>query len=574
MARWILAGLLLLAVTGVAAVGPPLEISAAHAPLAPTAQPGGDAEPTGNESPANASAGSAHTQMRFQETAESVGFAFRGDTAVKGTMSNRGVYAADYDNDGWTDLLAIGGRNVTLFENTGGQFAEADQLPRFERPMRAAAFFDYDGDGWDDLLVLPVRGEPLFFANEEGTFTRRDVGFDARMSVPIGAAVADYDGNGCLDVLVVQNGNWSEHRPRGQVDSDFSFDADNGNPNHLFAGNCSAFRRVEDAGLRGAHWSLAASFTDFTGDGRPDVHVGNDFNNDLVYVNRGDGTFSRRVLSEATDRNAMSSEVFDANGDGRMDLFVTNIYHPMDLRERINQTGSDSRPAGNNLLVNQGNGSFVDRAREYGVRRGGWGWAAVAADFDNDGDRDLFHATMNVEFRFFSREKVETIRDRYSYYAQPVLFERKAGGFVSKNPDLVGFERSNTHGVAALDFDRDGDLDLAATDEGGFDLYENRGRVGNALQVDLVGATGADALGARITVSVAGDSQTAVVNSRTDYLSQDARVTHFGLGNASRADVRVAWPDGTVTRLDGVAAGQRIVVSKAGIESRIPFEET
>lgn len=88
-----------------------------------------------------------------------------------------------------------------------------------------------------------------------------------------------------------------------------------GNPNLLFDGDCNSFEQVENAGIEGTRWSLATSFVDLTGDGYLDIHVGNDFNTDVLYVNQHDGTF-RRVEIPATDRHAMASEVADVTGDG------------------------------------------------------------------------------------------------------------------------------------------------------------------------------------------------------------------------------------------------------------------
>jgi len=342
-----------------------------------------------------------------EEIGESAGFDYR-VVQYEGVGRGGGVYVGDYDSDGWPDVLAVGGTpeaggegRPALYENTGGAFERSGALPDgLGRQTVAALFFDYDDDGREDLLLLRLRAEPLLLENEGGSFVRREGAFDAALTEPTGAAAADYDGDGCLDVFVVQNGDWTERTPVAHSDPGRDVTDDNGEPNYLFRGSCGeGFERVTDTGIEGTRWSLATSFVDLTGDGRPDVHVANDYNNDYVYVNEGDGTFAAVALGARTNRNGMSSEVLDVNGDGRLDLFVTNIYVDVanvssgPIRNYLRYRLGKRADGGNNLLVNRGNGTFVDRAAAYGVRKGGWGWAAVATDFDNDGDQDLFHTT-------------------------------------------------------------------------------------------------------------------------------------------------------------------------------------
>ncbi|MFB6147242.1 MAG: FG-GAP repeat domain-containing protein, partial [Halobacteriaceae archaeon] len=101
----------------------------------------------------------AHIELR--EVSDAAGFEYTNDVPARGRMSNAGVYAADYDEDGWTDLLAVGGRQPVLFENRGGTFEPSGALPQFDQRMRSAVFLDYDTDGRQDLVLLPIHGEPV-----------------------------------------------------------------------------------------------------------------------------------------------------------------------------------------------------------------------------------------------------------------------------------------------------------------------------------------------------------------------------------------------------------------------------
>jgi len=488
-----------------------------------------------------------------------------------GEMVRGGVYVADVDNDRRPDVLATGGDRPVLFGNEGGSF---ERLRNFSITAKAALFFDYDNDGRQDLLMLSPGSEPTLFENRGGEFTARDVGFDTSLTYPVGATTADYDGDGCLDLFVFQYGDWDAHYPAGRDQRLSPGAADNGNPNLLFDGNCSSFTRVEDAGIEGNHWSLAASFADVTGDGRPDIHVGNDFDNDTLYVNRGDGAFDRVELGSSTDRNAMSSEVADVNGDGRLDVFVTNIYFP----EEFGQTNIPflERGEGNNLLINEGDGAFGDSAATYGVRKGGWGWAATIADFDNDGDRELFHATTALMLPRAVHEEVSereltTARGyiaRHPYLRWPVYAERVGDTFDRRNASRLGFDITDGRGVSRLDFDGDGDLDLVVSQQSGrLKLYENTVPSGNWLRVTVAGNGTVPATGARIHVTTADRRtvRTHARNARADFLSQESRVVHVGVGTAERITaVRIVWPDGTEQILRDLDVNQSIRVTPGG----------
>jgi len=514
--------------------------------------------------------------LRFEEMSADVGLRYTYTKSYNAThemMSNAGVFAADYDNDGYTDVLLTGGDSPGLFENVGGEFRPASALPPLSRSVRSALFFDYDNDGWIDLLLLSMGRQPLFFENQQGEFRQRDVGFDESLAVPVGATAGDYNGDGCPDVFIIQNGPWASEHPNGMRNYSVLEGEDNGLPNLLYEGSCSTFTEVtERADISGTRWSLATSFVDLDGDGRMDIHVANDFNNDIVYLNQADGTFEKHVLGDRTNRNGMSSEIADVDTDRDLDVFVTNIYYPPRVNDEI-EGSSAIRSKGNNLLINDGEGTFDERARSYGVLRGGWGWAATIADFDNDLSLDLIHATRKLSFdvppRRLSDRAAERVHHEFSSYRYPAVRVSNGSTFERVDPRKIGFERSDGRGIARLDFDSDGDLDVIVADAAGqYKLYRNARNDGNALQIRLVGSDETSALGARVYATVGTRTQLRVRNARSDYLSQDTRTLHFGTGNNTYADVRIIWPDGHEQRLGSVRTGQRIAVSPAGIEER------
>lgn len=504
-------------------------------------------------------------RLAFEDVTDDVGLTYEADGTGVGN-GNSGVYTADTDDDGWTDVLALGGDRPVLFSNEQGTFERSGSLPALDRRFKSAAFVDVEGDGWIDLLLFAHDGTVVSLRNDAGQFERTDYGLDD-LTYPLGAAAADYDDDGDTDLFVYQSGAWSEHKPVGYLQPDGAITTDNGNPNILYENAGGTYERVTETTIEGAHWSLAASFTDLTGDGRPDIHVANDYNNDTLYLNRG-GSFERRELAGSTARNGMASETADLTGDGRQDVFVTNIWFP-DLQANMSEERYErikrllehvihsGRTKGNTLLVGQSNGTLRDRADELGVRHGGWGWAAAATDFDNDGDRDLVHTTQNV---------IRVDRDD-PVYTHPMVFQRDGERFSRVSKDVNGMRETNGRGMASLDFDNDGAQELVvATYDSEFVVYDNAATDGRrSIQFRATTEGGATALGAVVTVT-AGDAEWTVhQSSNTDFLSQDSRVEHLGVGDAKAVTVHVERPDGTEQRFEDVATNRRVRLTKSGL---------
>jgi hypothetical protein len=532
--------------------------------------------------------GAGTTAVGFTEVADEYGVNYTA-TGTSSPTGADGVFVTDYNGDERPDVLLTGGSprpersgaattaSPQLYRNTGDGYVEAGVLPHDrldDTRVESALFFDYDNDADQDLLLLARGDEPVFLENTGGDYQTADVGLNVTLSVPIGAATADYNGDGCLDLFIYQNGNWRDRSPMGMerafAEGDQSVTDDNGGRNLLFRGTCGTFENATaSSGVAGTRWSLGASFTDLTGDGRPDIHVTNDYNNDYVYVNEGDGQFRQVQMGEATDRNGMSSEVADVNGDGRPDIFVTNIYfNKSGLSESVrnyveNRLGK--RVKGNNIMINRGNATFVDRASEYDVRKGGWGWAASIADFDNDGSRDLFHATQAFEGVYDGTTAT-------SFAVYPVFRERTGPeSFTLRDPRELGFQPADERGAARLDMDRDGHLDLvtAVYSDDDYKLYENNVTAGNWFEVRVESLPDQTAVGAEVTVTTAdGETTTRTKNANTDFISQESRVLHFGLDDAEGVEtLQVVYPDGTERTYENLDANQRVVVGPDGIET-------
>lgn len=509
---------------------------------------------------------SVEPSLAFESVGDEVGFQY--NTTGPNTGNGDGaVLVTDFDNDGWDDLLAVGGDRPILYENTGGELVPSGALPAVDvTELKSALFFDYDNDGWEDLLLVPRADELVFLENDGGTFRHADVGLDTRLAWGTSASTADYDGDGCLDLFVTQNGNWTREVPNRARDR--PLDDDNGSPNLLFKGNCESFERVTDAGIEGTRWSLVSSFTDLTGDGTPDVHVANDFNYDVLYINRGDGTFQKHRIPDS-NRHGMASDVEDVDGDGRRDIFVTNIEYENPDNVWVMQSGLGLTNRGNMLLMNQGNGTFRDVAGEKGIRQGGWGWSGNLVDFDNDGDFDLVHTTQSyVELE--GGDKTSQQDNYQPVITYPAVWRHDNGSFERANASELGFERSNGRGLAVLDIDRDGRRDVVVADTTNeFKLYRNVGGSGHWLRIRAQPGPGQTAIGAEISVTVDGETRTTVQSAGTNYFSQNPRYVQFGLDDVTTVDrVVVVYPDGTERTLTDLAADQFVSVHYNGTVER------
>ena len=319
-----------------------------------------------------------------------------------------GVAVADYDGDGWPDLYVTrSGSNLLLRNDRQGGFVDVTDKARVGDPgnSQAAVLADFDNDGDLDLFVVNAAYSLIQTAHSERPHTiyrnRGDGIFDAQpLSAAVagpasGLAVADFDRDGLLDVYVTYYQDESIHPYHPYVE------ARDGLANRLYR-NVGDLRFVDvtrSAGVAGSEWSFAASWADFDRDGWLDLYVANDFGDNVLYRNLGDGQFSEigEPSGVSDPGNGMSVDWGDYDNDGWLDLYVSNMYSksgnlflPLTdvLDPRLKQKlvwGA----AGNALYRNRGDGRFEETGRGLGVNRAGWAWSGNFFDYDNDGWLDL-----------------------------------------------------------------------------------------------------------------------------------------------------------------------------------------
>ena len=326
---------------------------------------------------------------------------------------HQGLAAGDYDGDGLEDLYISqpGGLPNRLYRNNGdGTFSDVSRAAGVDAldDTSMSLFADVDNDGDQDLLL--IGSEVLLFRNNgAGAFAfDPDAGLTPppdRAAMLTSGALADYDGDGYLDLYVCAYDFW-------QAGSEYDaptpyYDAVNGPPNLLFRnrGDGTFEEATEAAGLmrNNDRFSFAASWADYDGDGDQDLYVANDFGRNNLYRNNGDGTFTDVAAEAGVEDLAAGMSVAwgDYDNDGRLDLYVSNMWSSAGQRLTFNAqfesvaSSEDVRAKfqrqarGNSLFRNNGDGTFDDVSEQAGVTMGRWAWASDFFDFDNDGSLDL-----------------------------------------------------------------------------------------------------------------------------------------------------------------------------------------
>ncbi len=461
----------------------------------------------------------------------------------------------DYDRDGWVDLFVTGNLDPNaLYRNRGdGTFSlseHSQQLSLPDVPSGGATWADYDNDGWLDLYIVNYGANRLF--RNEGGHGFTDITLDAGVGDTgkgVSAAWGDYDSDGWLDLYVT---NWSCFPECDPVD--FGAQQD-----RLYHNNGDgSFTDV--TGSLDYAWTLGAGFAptffDYDGDGDSDIYVVNDkLQNkigNVLWRNDGAGCghwcWTNVSAESGADLmiNGMGVDASDYDNDGDLDLYITDMVYQM------------------HLLMNDGAGGFRNRARSTGsaINMGpdnGVGWGAVFFDYDNDGWQDLYVAATNYH-QTFPELEVSFMNPR-----PDALFRNdRHRGFhdVSVNSGIDA--DLPTLGVAYADYDQDGDLDLVTGNwNSGYRLLQNQGGDQHWLSLDLRGGgdVNRDAVGAQARLKTAdGPTQLQTVSIGAGLGGNNQLTLHFGLGDATAADLHILWPNGVECSLDAVPANQRLRV--------------
>ncbi len=525
-------------------------------------------------------------------SAEQSGIHWRNDNArspmrwLPESMTS-GCAFVDYDNDGWMDIFLVNSGPCDFFHpknpprcalyknNRNGSFTDVTEkagLGVSKNFGMGVAVGDYDGDGFPDLYVTGYGRNILYHNNGDGTFT--DVTEKAGLLDPNWSTSAvwfDYDNDGRLDLFVCNFVDYSAHST--------VFCGDNRLHKHFYCiprvfkprpsmlyhnngdGTFTEVGHLTDIGksLGKAHGVVA---TDINGDGWMDLFVSNDTTANFLFANRGHGKFEEIGFQAGVaysdlgvPRSGMGVDSADFDGDGRLDLFVSNIDHEFF-----------------SLYHNDGNETFTDWAPRSGIApstRLLSGWGLKFFDYDNDGGIDLILSNGHPD------DMVGKYSTDVHYYEPLLLFHGNGKTFtdVSAHAGDAFQKRWAARGLAIGDYDNDGGTDVLINNNGGTPLllHNEVGKRNNWLGLHLKGRrANIDAVGASVRWSAEGVVRSRFKVGGGSYLSShDPRIV-LGLGQARKIDwLEVKWPQpsGKVERFTKLPMNRYIhIVEGKGIQ--------
>lgn len=535
-------------------------------------------------------------------TAETGLSAFNHDNGAEGNMyfpeqMGSGGGFVDYNGDNWLDILLVGGGPIVsdpssptnalrLYQNNqDGTFSEVTDeagLSGIQAYGQGITAADYDNDGDEDVYFTTLH-QNVLFRNDGGTFS--SVADEAGVAgLPVWSSSAlffDADRDGDLDLYVANYADWSpegdifcsiqgvvivDTRGASNLEEQYGrkvYCAPNeyeGIPGRFYRniGDGTFSDETEAAGFLPAPGkSLGVAEFDYNRDGWPDLVVANDAEPDLLYKNNGDGTFEEigQRSGVAFDemghaRAGMGIDVGVVDGSGRESIFVGNFSS--ETIGVYQHTGSDlfsERSSASNI----GQPSFLTLT-----------FGLILFDVEYDGDLDLLAANGHVW-------AVRPSLDGSTYRQQPQLFVNQGDGVFKHATSVPGgvFDQFMVaRGASVGDYDRDGDLDVLLTENGGpVHLWRNELSEANYLRVRLQGSSSnSEGLGAQLIAVVGKHRMYRRMRTGSSYLSQSEKIVSFGLGDHAQVDSLVVhWPSGTVDVFTNLQGNQELsVVEGAG----------
>jgi enediyne biosynthesis protein E4 len=472
-------------------------------------------------------------------------------TYVPGTTANSeylgGGASGDFNRDGYEDLLLLSGSSGNgadkLYINQGnGTFVESGVAWGLTAHRGLCiGVADYDGDGWLDVYVgsngvtgSALSGVNRLYRNLGGAFQDVAVAAGAQhtASDSFGCSWGDYDIDGDIDLFVTGFNSHKNRLYRNNGDGTFTDVSTAANITGFVAGT----------------YGFATRFADMNGDKYPELLISGDFGTSRYFRNNANGTFTNYTVQSGTgkEENGMGQTLGDYNRDGLPDWYVTSIHSSV-----VSPSWT-----GNKLYQNLGGQLFSEISAAAGVGNGGYGWGAVSVDFNHDRWLDIGE-TNGAQWA------AEFINER-SY-----IWLNQGNGHFTESSAATGLNHfGQGRGMLNFDYDRDGDEDVVIiannepvqlwrNDLSGADTHWLR----VLLNTDAEPGLAQHGYGSTVRLTAAGITQSGFLYGGDNDQSASELSVHFGLGAATLIDeLTVEWNDGRTTKLTDVAVDQHLTI--------------
>lgn len=516
--------------------------------------------------------------IQFEDVSSATGITFEHTDGGYGAyylveVVASGMASFDYDLDGNIDLYFLNGaplRGSPSSETPQNALHRNEGNLRFSQVTAQAglgdegfglgvAVGDYDNDGWPDVYINNFGRNVLYRNNGDGTFSPlADPVLACGNKVGAGACMLDIDNDGDLDIYSANYVKFdydmqpaTDQKNRGRYGGPLQYPPE---PDDLLRNNGDgSFSNIShESGVSAeAQWGMGVIAFDADSDGDLDIFVATDASRNLLWENDGHGRFSEIGLFagvafdyQGSPQGSMGCDVADFNGDLKLDLFVTAFENELAT-----------------LYQNLGNAFFQDMTLRTGAGSGTYqhvNWGTAFADFDNDGDKDLYLVNGHIHDHLGLDKAANQLYENV---------EGKRFVDISKNAGSGLASEQRSRAAIVEDLDRDGRLDIAVLNaRAAPNVIRNVTPGSNKwLIVEMVGIDcNRSAIGSKVSVTCGTRTQVLEVHSGRGYQSHFGSQLHFGLGGASVVDqLRIRWPDGSEDVFEDVAGSQVVLARQA-----------